>query len=104
MRHSNWLQALPDLSDELLSRFLPGGLGPRDPDRDDDDNDDDERDAGDAAGDDVDHQVVLKNLRSVRKYLCFSFGSALIWLSWIQIRIKNTESAIKNLQKLTFLP
>jgi hypothetical protein len=65
MRQYNWLQAVPDLSDELLSRFLLGGLGPRDADRDDDDNDDDERDAGDTPGDDVDHQVVLEHLRKI---------------------------------------
>ncbi len=93
MRQSNWLQAVPDLSDELLSRFLLGGLGPRDPDRDDDDNDDDEGDAGDAAGDDVDHQIVLEHLRKIQctNYFIVSFGSAMIWLSWIRIRVRNTD-------------
>ncbi len=78
------MQAVPDLSDELLARFLLGGLSPRDADRDDDDNDDDERDAGDAAGDDVDHQVVLEHLRKIQctKLLLFKFfGSVLFWLS-----------------------
>ena len=53
---------LPNFPYEFLSGLLLVVLVPGDADRDDDDDDDDEGDAGDTAGNDVDHQVVLKHL------------------------------------------
>ena len=55
---------MPDFSDELLPGLLVGAavLAPGDADRDDDDDDDDESDTSHTAGNDVDHQVILKHL------------------------------------------